>query len=156
MDNHPAIAALKATAPHRFSPMPWKPDTAPGDDEPMIRDANGDDVGRFAVAEDRDHALSATLAAPHLLARVAELEAALDAALGEPQHLGTSARDWCGMWDIARARADVAEAKLKALVASWPAHYHRQGCPWGACNCGADAANAARAEARRLCGVDNA
>jgi hypothetical protein len=80
MDNHPAIAALKATAPHRFSPMPWKPDTAPGDDEPMIRDANGDDVGRFAVAEDRDHALSATLAAPHLLARVAELEAALETA----------------------------------------------------------------------------
>ena len=77
---HPSIAALKATAPHRFSPMPWKPDTAPGDDEPMIRDANGDDVGRFAVAEDRDHTLSATLAAPHLLARVAELEAALETA----------------------------------------------------------------------------
>ena len=80
MDNHPSIEALKATAPHRFSPMPWKPDTAPGDDEPMIRDANGDDVGRFAVAEDRNHALSATLAAPHLLARVAELESALEAA----------------------------------------------------------------------------
>jgi hypothetical protein len=80
MDNHPSIEALKATAPHRFSPMPWKPDTAPGDDEPMIRDANGDDVGRFAVAEDRDHTLSATLAAPHLLARVAELEASFEAA----------------------------------------------------------------------------
>ena len=58
---------------------------------------------------------------------------ALDAALGESER-----------------------GKLKALVASWPAHYHRQGCPWGACNCGADAANAARVEARRLCGVDNA
>jgi hypothetical protein len=81
---------------------------------------------------------------------------ALDAALGEPQHLGTSARDWCGMWDVARLRADAAEARLKTVIASWPAHYHRQGCPWGACNCGADAANAARTEARRMCGVDNA
>jgi hypothetical protein len=99
---------------------------------------------------------SAAEAAQWLRAQVTARRDALDAALGEPQHLGTSARDWCGMWDIARARADVAEAKLKALVASWPAHYHRQGCPWGACNCGADAANAARTEARRLCGVGNA
>jgi hypothetical protein len=87
MPDHPAIEALKATAPHRFSPMPWKPDTAPGDDEPMIRDANGDDVGRFAVAEDRNHALSATLAAPHLLARVAELEGALETARVAAQSL---------------------------------------------------------------------
>lgn len=94
-------------------------------------------------------------AAQWLRAQVTARRDALDAALGEPKHLGTSARDWCGMWDIARARADAAEAKLKAVVASWPAHYHRQGCWVGGCNCGADAANAARAEARRLCGVDN-
>jgi hypothetical protein len=98
-----------------------------------------------------------------LRAQVTARRDALDAALGEPQHLGTSARDWCGMWDIARARADAAEAKLKALAAiieEWPAFIaHSDYCgsaypeeAW-VCDCGADSA---RAEARRLCGVDNA
>jgi hypothetical protein len=103
MDNHPTIEALKATAPHRFSPMPWKPDTAPGDDEPMIRDANGDDVGRFAVAEDRNHALSATLAAPHLLARVAELEAEKAALQDRLKDLFSAAEE---VAEVARLRGE--------------------------------------------------
>lgn len=117
---------------------------------------NGRDGNYHAYLRDRsDHHKTPEAAAQWLRAQVTARRDALDAALGEPKHLGTSARDWCGMWDVARLRADAAEAKLKAVVATWPAHYHRQGCPWGACNCGADAANAARVEARRLCGVGN-
>lgn len=42
-------------------------------------------------------------------------------------------------------------AKLQAIVLRWDIHYHRQGCNWGACNCGADTANADRAAALELC-----
>jgi hypothetical protein len=146
--------------------LDWKPD---GDDcgvfyakcaigtlyivEPMDE---GEEFGASMGCDDETVLFPRTTdAAQWLRAQVTARRDALDAALGEPQHLGTSARDWCGMWDIARARADAAEAKLKALVASWPIHYHRQGCTIP-CNCGADAANAARAEARRLVEVKDA
>lgn len=125
MADHPTIEALKATAPE--SSLPWR-------GLYDVFDANGFTVAWRVLEPDAAHIAAAVNAAPHLLARVAELEGALEAA---------------------RVAVDEAEAKLKAIVASWPAHYHRQGCPWGACNCGADAANAARAEARRLCGVSN-
>ena len=83
---------------------------------------------------------------------------ALDAALGEPKHLGTSARDWCGMWDVARLRADAAEAKLKALAGLVAFRGHDTRCnAFGdnAADCGCGYTTA-RTEARRLCGVGNA
>jgi hypothetical protein len=97
---------------------------------------------------------SAAEAAQWLRAQVTARRDALDAALGEPQHLGTSARDWCGMWDVARLRADAAEAKLKSLaglVERW--EYAMQAVTPQVSAIRTN--NAARTEARRLCGVDN-
>lgn len=114
----------------------------------------------------------------HFRANIAARRDSEDAALGEPKRLGLGAVEWAGMHRIAAARADAAEAKLKALaglVEKWEIAGHGKTrkvvtgklyinglppCPafFGGgepCECGADAANAARAEARRLCGVDN-
>ena len=51
--------------------------------------------------------------------------------------------------DIARVRADKAEAALaqaRKVAAAMDIYYHRQGCPYGMCNCGADVGNKARRE----------
>ncbi len=117
--------------------------------------------GVFVYAGPDSHRWMPTIdeAAQWLRAQVEGRRNALDAALGEPQHLGTSARDWCGMWDMARRRADAAATKLQALaglVAKWDDGTH--GCEvdeWGRLlpcpQC--DEEDYARAEARRLLGV---
>jgi hypothetical protein len=43
---------------------------------------------------------------------------------------------------------------VKSMVGKMGIFYHRQGCPWGACNCGTDANNFARTAVRRELGLE--
>jgi hypothetical protein len=78
MDNaaKSAIEALKATAPSNLSPLPWEVKAYTS----IVRDVNDDRVAEAWHERDAAHIAAAVNAAPHLLARVAELEAALEAA----------------------------------------------------------------------------
>ncbi len=76
MPDHPTIAALKATAPSIHSPLPWSVHSCLYN----MRDAEGNATADVLTDDDAAHIAAAVNAAPHLLARVLELEAALEAA----------------------------------------------------------------------------
>ena len=82
-----------------------------------------------------------------------------------------SAKDWMGMWDVARLRADTAEAEVKRLrsviaslstiVGRWQESAHCENCLANTFDesdcgieCGATDSNAARIEACRLLGLE--
>ena len=67
-------------------------------------------------------------------------------------HSPSQSRGAC--WFCDAQRNAEALAATRVAVAAQDIHYHRQGCTLGACNCGADAANAARTEARRAVGLE--
>ncbi len=74
MSEHPTITALRETAPHRMSPLPWRYN---GFD---VVDAAGGVVVRGPTKEDGLHIAAAVNAAPHLLAEVDQLRERLAAA----------------------------------------------------------------------------
>ena len=75
MNGHPTITALRATAPHPESPLPWSANGT------IIEDCDGYDVGAL-YREDAAHIVAAVNAAPHLLAEVDRLRAQLEALVG--------------------------------------------------------------------------
>ena len=89
------------------------------EDDSVVRSASSNAVAQWAEWADAAHIAAAVNAAPVLLARVAELESRLEAA--------------------------------RVAVEKLPKYRHTQlRCsPRGGCYCSADAANAARTEARR-------
>ena len=108
-----------------------------------------------------DRARQVAAAAPrHQSAEVLrECAAELDHLSQRADHLGTSAHEWYGMWNIANERANKAEADLAALreaVGALPEYEHIGVCdPIVDCRCfcRADIANAALAAARKLAGL---
>ena len=76
MNGHPTITALRATAPHPESPLPWRINGR------FLEDSNGDDVGGIGYCEDAAHIAAAVNAAPVLLAEVDALRAQLEALVG--------------------------------------------------------------------------
>jgi len=116
--------------------------------------------GVFVYAGPDSHRWMPTIdeAAQWLRAQVESRRNALDAALGDSQwarvaELEKAVAQWVGMRGVAAARADAAEAKLKALaglVERWPERKCPTWCNDLRCVCGAEDHNLARAEARRL------
>jgi len=49
---------------------------------------------------------------------------------------------------------DAGLVAVREALAKLPFYYHRQGCPWGACNCGAAEANKALRHARLVAGCE--
>lgn len=125
MTEHPTITALRATAPHELSPLPWRVD----DDEvslDAVLCSTGLAVSIGSYDKDASYIAAAVNAAPHLLAEVDRLRAQLEALVG--------------------------------LVAKWDDGSHC--CEWNENDgflpcCFCDDAESARAEARRLLGVEN-
>lgn len=74
MNEHPAIAALRKTAPSIASPLPWSIEHS------CIVDARGSVVDNLLLKADRKHIAAAVNAAPHLLAEIDRLRAQLAAA----------------------------------------------------------------------------
>jgi len=91
-----------------------------------------------------------------LLAEVHRQDAEIDRLRQEATHLGTTAEEWAGMWDVARLRADKAEADLRALAAAvmelpeYDEPDQSDVPPW--LRLDFSHANAARAAARKLAG----
>lgn len=104
MTEHPTITALRATAPHELSPLPWRVD----DDEvslDAVLCSTGLAVSIGSYDKDASHIAAAVNAAPHLLAEVdrlrAQLAAAREAVAALPEHvheLGCRLGSWerCG------------------------------------------------------------
>ena len=67
----------------------------------------------WSCKEERRKHESAEVAAASMREQVTAMRDALDAALGEPKHLGTSAVEWAGMHGIAARRADAATLAVK-------------------------------------------
>lgn len=76
MSEHPTITALRATAPHELSPLPWM---ATGR---RIVDSNKDAVCQYLTEADEKYIMACVNAAPHLLAEVDRLQAQLEALVG--------------------------------------------------------------------------
>ena len=86
MNEHPTITALRATAPHAESPLPWRVD----DDEvspDAVLCSTGLAVSIGSYDKDASHIVAAVNAAPHLLAEVDALRAQVAAALEAVAHL---------------------------------------------------------------------
>lgn len=126
-----------------------------------LTDRGSDGVFAYAGPDAHRWLATADEAAAWLRAQVEARRDTLNAALGDSQW--SRVAELVGMRSIAAARADAAEAKLKALawlVAEWPTCPHAEPhCATvtrgGDCTCGAVEADLARAEARRLLGVEN-
>ena len=76
MNGHPTITALRATAPHAESPLPWR------EDDSVVRSASSNAVAQWAEWADAAHIAAAVNAAPVLLAEVDALRAQLEALVG--------------------------------------------------------------------------
>lgn len=136
MSDHPTITALKATAPSIHSPLPWSVHSCLYN----MRDAEGNATADVLTDDDAAHIAAAVNAAPHLLARVAELEAVKDSLTTE----------------VLALRAALEAARV--AVAELPEYYHEASCGIECghkdCDCPAEYGETKRIAARRAVGLE--
>lgn len=127
-----------------------------------LTDRGSDGVFVYAGLDSHRWMPTIDAAASWLRAQIEARRDVLDAALGDSQwarvaELERAVAQWVGMRGVAAARADAAEAKLKALaglVERWPELDCASWCSDLRCNCGAEDHNLTRAAARRALGLE--
>lgn len=143
-----AIAAVKANPRHELYPLPWG--------RRGISLVSGDG---YIVGGDLLHIAAAVNAAPVLVAEVERLQCTL---VAQAKRAGLPV-DQLRHDDLAEHLADrIAEleaqfAAARVAVEKIGGFYHRRACATEVflpCNCGADASNDARIEARRALGLE--